>query len=70
MKRFQFMIEEDLERDLDRMARREHCSKATLIRRFIREKVEPLPPLEEDPITSMIGVDDVDYGDIDAVVYR
>lgn len=70
MKRLQFMIEEELDHGLELTARHERCSKAALIRKFIRQNVKPLPPLEEDPITLMIGVDDVDYGDIDDVVYR
>ena len=69
MKRLQIMIEKDLDAALDRMARREGTSKAALIRRFVREKVEPLPPLEEDPLWLMVGVDHFEPADIDDVVY-
>ncbi|MFN0070382.1 MAG: CopG family transcriptional regulator [Chloroflexota bacterium] len=55
MKRLQIMIEEDLDRELDRLARRERCSKAALVRKFVRLQVQPLPPIEEDPITLWSG---------------
>ena len=70
MKRLQIMIDEDLDAALDRMALKEGTSKAALIRRFVRERVKPLPPLEEDPLWQMVGADDVEPADIDDVVYR
>jgi hypothetical protein len=69
VKRLQIMIDEDLDAALDRMALAEGTSKAALIRRFVRERVKPLPPLEEDPLWQMVGVDDVEPADIDEVVY-
>ena len=69
VKRLQIMIDEDLDAALDRMALQEGTSKAALIRRFVRLHVEPLPPLEEDPLWQMIGADDVEPADIDDVVY-
>jgi Ribbon-helix-helix protein, copG family len=69
VKRLQIMIDEDLDAALDRMALAEGTSKAALIRRFVREKVKPLPPLEEDPLWQMVGVDDVEPADVDDVVY-
>jgi hypothetical protein len=70
VKRLQIMIDEDLDAALDRMALAEGTSKAALIRRFVREKVKPLPPLEEDPLWQMVGADiDAEPGDIDEVVY-
>ena len=71
MKRLQIMIEEDLDADLERLAHEEGTSKAALIRRFVREKLHPLPPLEEDPLFQMIGIDkDVEpYESIDDVIY-
>ena len=69
VKRLQIMIDEDLDAALDRMALKEHTSKAALIRRFVREKVQPLPPLEEDPIWQMVGDIDVEPADIDEVLY-
>lgn len=72
VKKLQIMIEEDLDAALGRMARDEGTSKAALIRGFVRERVRPLRPIEEDPIWSMAGVDDFDPGpeSIDDVVYR
>jgi hypothetical protein len=69
VKRLQIMIDQDLDAALDRMALREGTSKAALIRRFVRQNVRPLPPLEEDPLWQMVGADDVEPADIDEVVY-
>ena len=64
------MIEKDLDAALGRMALAEGTSKAALIRRFVREKVKPLPPLEEDPLWQMVGADiDVEPANVDDVVY-
>lgn len=69
MKRLQIMIDEDLDDALERLALKERTSKAALIRKFVRERIEPLPPIEEDPLFKMIGVDDVEPADHDDVVY-
>jgi hypothetical protein len=71
VKRLQIMIEEDLDAALGRQAAREKTSKAALIRRYVRERLEPLPPLEEDPLWEMVGADpDAEpVDDIDEVVY-
>ena len=72
VKRLQIMIDEDLDRILERMARKERTSKAALIRRFVRERVQPLPPIEEDPLWQMVGADDIpdyEHRSIDDVVY-
>ena len=71
VKRLQIMIEEDLDAALGRQARLERVSKAALIRRYVREHLEPLPPLEEDPLWEMVGADpDAEpVDDIDEVVY-
>jgi len=69
VKRLQIMIDEDLDAALDRMAIREGTSKAALIRLFVREKVKPLPPLEEDPLWQMVGSDDFEPANVDDVVY-
>jgi hypothetical protein len=69
VKRLQIMIDEDLDRILEHLAVREHTSKAALIRRFVRERVASTPPIEQDPIFRMIGVDDVEPAPIDDVVY-
>lgn len=72
VKRLQIMIDEDLDQILERMALQERTSKAALIRRFVRERVDPLPAIEEDPLWEMVGADDYDPGteSIDDVVYR
>lgn len=70
MKRLQIMIEEDLDEALDRLSAEQCQSKAALVRRFVREAIKPLPPLDQDPLTRMIGVDDAAPASIDDVVYR
>jgi hypothetical protein len=41
-----------------------------LIRRFVRERLKPLPLLSADPIGRMVGADDFEPAEIDDVVYR
>jgi Ribbon-helix-helix protein, copG family len=66
MKRLQIMIEEEVDAALARQAAQEGVSKAALIRRYVRERIQPLPPLEEDPLWDFVGgakgesVDDID----------
>jgi hypothetical protein len=71
VKRLQIMIEEDLDAALGRRAREEGVSKAALIRRYVRMAVAPVPPLEEDPLWSMVGADveAEPATDIDEVLY-
>lgn len=69
VKRLQIMIDEDLDRILERIALEEHTSKAALIRRYVRERVAPTPPIEEDSIFRMVGVDDFEPAPVDDVVY-
>jgi Ribbon-helix-helix protein, copG family len=72
VKRLQIMIDEDLDQILERMALDEGTSKAALIRRFVRERVAPLPPIQEDSLWEIVGADDYDPGteSIDDIVYR
>ena len=72
VKRLQIMIDEDLDQILERMALDEGTSKAALIRQFVRERVAPLPPIQEDSLWEIVGADDYDPGteSIDDVVYR
>jgi Ribbon-helix-helix protein, copG family len=70
MKRLQIMIDEDLDWELERLAAAESTSKAALIRQFVRERINPLPPIEQDPIWEIVGVDDYDPEPVDDVVYR
>jgi hypothetical protein len=70
VKRLQIMIEEDLDAALGRQARRERVSKAALIRRYVRERLTPLPPLHEDPLWELVGsVDAEPVDDIDEFLY-
>ncbi|MGH7821111.1 MAG: CopG family transcriptional regulator [Candidatus Binatia bacterium] len=70
MKRLQIMIDEDLDAALQVLAAEEKTSKAALIRRFVRERIRPLPPLSADPIWRMVGVDDYEPAPIDDIVYE
>jgi metal-responsive CopG/Arc/MetJ family transcriptional regulator len=69
MRRVQVLLDDELDDDLERAARRQNRSKSELVREAVREKIRPLPPLEDDPITKMIGVDSYEPADIDEVVY-
>jgi Ribbon-helix-helix protein, copG family len=74
MRRFQMMLDPELDAALERRAETEGVSKAELLRRYARERLSPLPELHADPIWQMVGVDDRadDDGaavDIDEVVY-
>ena len=70
MKRLQISIDDDLEEALERRSSEEGVSKAALIRRLVRNAVQPLPTLDDDPLSAMIGVDSFDPAPIDDVVYR
>jgi len=70
VKRLQIMIDEDLDQFLERLALEERTSKAALIRRFVRERVESLPPIEHDPIFEMLGADGFEPEPVDDVAYR
>ena len=73
VKRLQIMIEEELDAELGRQARREGVSKAALIRRYVRDRLRPSgwPPIREDPLWEMVGIDkDVEpVSDIDEYLY-
>ena len=73
MKRLQIMIEEELDEALGREARRERTSKAALIRRYVGERLRPLPSLESDPLWEIVGAVDGEPDDSTSVndaVYR
>jgi hypothetical protein len=55
---------------LGQRAARDGVSKASIIRECVRAWLKPLPPLDSDPITRMVGADDVEPADIDDIVYR
>lgn len=71
MKRLQIMIEEELDVALGRQAAEEGVSKAALIRRYVGERLRPLPPLEEDPLWQLVGIagDAEPVDDIDEFLY-
>ena len=69
MKRLQIMVDEDVDRALDRQAERDHVSKASLVRHYVSLGLQPLPPLAEDPLTSLAGSADFEPGDVDDTVY-
>ncbi|HEU4943553.1 MAG TPA: CopG family transcriptional regulator [Solirubrobacterales bacterium] len=72
MKRLQISIEPELDLAVERRAEEEGLSKAEVIRRCVRERVEPLPPIEEDPFFKLCGTVSSDPDDtrtIDEVVY-
>ena len=72
MKRLQISIEPELDRSLGAEARRQGVSKAALVRRWVRERVTPLPPLEQDPLWAFVGLagDEAEpVGDIDEYLY-
>jgi hypothetical protein len=70
VKRLQILIEEELHAALDKAARQERVSKAALIRRFVRERLQAVAPLEADPLWRMVGADDYEPVPIDDIVYR
>lgn len=55
MKRLQISIEPELDEAVERRAEEEGLSKAEVIRRCVRERVKPLPPIEEDPFFKLRG---------------
>lgn len=74
MKRLQISLEPELDDALGREAGRAGVSKAEIVRRCLRERVEPLPSIEDDPLFKLFGtgtsdplpegttIDDVIYG--------
>jgi hypothetical protein len=70
VKRLQILIEEELDAALEREARAAGRSKAALIRKYVGERVKPLPPLAADPLSRMVGADRFEPDEVDDVVYR
>ena len=73
MKRLQISIEPELDAAVGRRAEEEGLSKAEVIRRCVRERVHPLPPIEEDPLFKLFlspaASNPEDNRTIDEVVY-
>ena len=55
MKRLQISIEPELDAAVERRADEEGLSKAEVIRRCVREEIQPVPPIEEDPFFKLAG---------------
>ena len=70
MKRMQILIDEELAEALAREARAKGTSRSSLVRQYVRERLVRLPPLESDPLSSMVGTDDFDPEPVDEVVYE
>lgn len=68
MKRIQIYIDDAANEALSRASRREHRSKASLIREAVDRQYGNT--LQADPFDSWAGGVDADPGDIDAVVYE
>jgi hypothetical protein len=74
MRRIQIVIDAELDDALARQARAENVSKSALVRRYVGERLRPLPPIHEDPIWELFEsasdaeidpsetIDDVVYG--------
>ncbi|MFV2062703.1 MAG: CopG family transcriptional regulator [Chloroflexota bacterium] len=69
MKRFQILLEDELDEAIQREAHRRGTSKADVLRSLARDALVPLPPLSSDPIYRMAGRDHYEPVDIDEVVY-
>ena len=69
MKRFQILLDDELDEALQREARRRGTSKAEVLRVLARDSLVPLAPLSADPIARMSGRDEYEPSDIDEVVY-
>jgi Ribbon-helix-helix protein, copG family len=50
MKRLWITLDDDLDEALERQASEGGTSKDALIRRYLRERVQAVPPFEQDPI--------------------
>jgi len=70
MRRIQIYIEEAVDDALQAEATRTGQSKAALIRECIAARFSERAPLEEDPLTALVGTVDAEPADVDEVVYR
>ncbi len=69
MKRRQIMLDEELDDALARETARIGTSKTTIVRECVRSRLRPLPPLDSDPTTRIIGVDDDGPAEVDDVIH-
>lgn len=70
MRRLQILMDPELDDALKRVARKRRLSKSALIREIVREKVRPLPPIQEDPLWDLVGTASFEpVEDIDEFLY-
>jgi hypothetical protein len=69
VKRLQIMLEDDAYEALGAEAAKSRVSKASLVRRYVRLGLQPLPSLAEDPLTSLSGSAGFEPADVDETVY-
>ncbi|MCC6221885.1 MAG: ribbon-helix-helix protein, CopG family [Thermoleophilia bacterium] len=72
LRRVQLVLDRELDDALAREARRAGISKSELARRILRERLEPVPPLEDDPLWELVGIvagASNDSARVDDVVY-
>lgn len=69
MRRLQVMLEDETYEALNSQAARSHVSKASLVRRYVRLGLGPLPALADDPLSSLAGSEEFEPADIDETVY-
>lgn len=69
MRRIQIYIDEELDERLQAEARKSGCSKASLIRESVAARYGESTPIEEDPLSRLIGEVDADPAAVDDVVY-
>lgn len=69
MRRLQIMIDDDAYDALDVEAARSHVSKASLVRRYLRQGLRPIPSLAQDPLSALSGSASFEPVDIDDVLY-
>ena len=69
LRRVQLMLDEELDDALAREARAASVSKSELARRYLREQLRGLPPLESDPLWEFVGGSDAEPAAVDDIVY-
>ena len=69
MKRLQIMLEDDIYEALGVEAIKAHTSKASLVRRYLRLSLNPLPSLDEDPLSGLAGSTEFEPADINETVH-
>jgi hypothetical protein len=68
MRRLQIYLDEELDEALALRARRQHTSKAALIRKYVAAQIEPTT-IGADPLDKLVGEYNDEPGSIDDVVY-